>query len=570
MVNTMNVDNLLKEIKKKKIKVNESNIKKAFEFAKIAHGDQKRISGEPYFIHPYKATLTLIQKMNPDEKAIIACLLHDVIDDTPFTKEDIKQEFGEEVTFLVNGVTKLGKIKYRGVERQIENLKKMFLAMAEDIRVILIKLADRHHNMQTLNYLPKEKQYRIALETLEIYASLANRLGIGQIKGELEDLAFPYVYPKEYKWLIKNVQEKYHEREQYLKRIKPIIEKELKRANINFIEVQIRAKFHYSLYKKLLRYNKNINEVHDLAAMRIIVNTIEECYATLGLIHKFWTPLPGKIKDYIALPKPNGYQSLHTTVFCVDGKITEFQIRTLEMHEQAEYGIAAQWFYDEKGKPKSGAFIPKKLRWVQQLIDWQKNLKNNTDFLENLKIEFFKDRIFVFTPKGDVIDLPEGAVPIDFAYQIHSEIGNHCLAAKINNKMAKLDTILKNGDIVEIITQKNKSPSPSWLNFVKTNYAKNKIKSYLEKTGKIKKTNIKILKIELKIKLKDRVGLLKDIFQIFAKEKINIESISTDHSEKGYPLVTINFSLKEKSVLDKLIKNLNKVKGMKEINQRIL
>lgn len=459
-------------------------ITKAFEFAKQTHEGQKRLSGEPYFIHPFETAKTL-SHLQLGAKMIAAGLLHDVYEDTGVTEKEIKKEFGEEIAFLIEGTTKLGTLKYRGVERQIENLRKMFLAMAKDIRVVLIKLADRLHNMKTLHYVPKEKQARIARETLEIYAPLASRLGMGEIKGQLEDLAFPYVYPEEYEKVTEIMKGKYEQKEKKLSRVKHEIEKELKKNSAGPVKIDSRVKHIYSLFKKLQQpdVDMNINNIYDLIALRILVKTVEECYRVLGIIHTLWKPLPGRIKDYIAIPKPNGYQSLHTTVFATDGEITEIQIRTEKMHEEAEHGIAAHWAYTESGKPDKGGKFHPHLAWVNQLIEWQKSLPGQAgtpqpkDFLETLRIDFFKDRVFCFTPKGDVIDLPEGATAIDFAYSVHSEIGNCAVGAMVNNKFVSLNTTLKNGDIVEIKTQKNKKPSLEWLEHAKTSFARKQIKS---------------------------------------------------------------------------------------------
>lgn len=482
----MNQQTFLKKILELQPKADAPLIQEAYDFALAAHAGQKRKSGEDYINHPIQTALTLAQ-IKLDSKTIAAGLLHDVVDDTTLTNEEIKNKFGNEIAQLVEGVTKLGKIKYRGLERQVENLRRMFLAMAEDIRVVLIKLADRLHNMQTLGALPTKKQKRIALETLEIYAPLAYRLGLGELKGQLEDLAFPYIFPQEYEWLTKLVKDHYREREKYLEKIKPILEKELIRENIRPLEINSRAKHYYSLFKKLQRYDMDLNKIYDLVACRIIVPDLEKAYATLGVIHQCWKPLPGRIKDYIALPKPNGYRSIHTTVFCKDGKITEFQIRTPEIHEQTEYGIVAHWFYaEQKNRPiakdalnRQINSVTKELEWVKQLREWQKEIHVSPDeFLESLKIDFFKDRIFVFTPKGDVIDLPEGATPVDFAYHIHTDIGNQCAGATADGKMIALDEELKNGQVVEIIAKKQKGPNRKWLEFVKTNFARNRIKGW--------------------------------------------------------------------------------------------
>lgn len=463
-------------------------IGKAFEFAKKAHGEQKRKSGENYIEHPLR-TAFILSKMGLDSKIIAAAILHDVVDDTPTTNDEIKKEFGKEIAFLVEGITKLGKIKYRGIKRHIENLRKMFLAMAEDIRVVLIKLADRLDNMETLSVHPPEKAKRIAMETLEIYAPLAHRLGIGEFKWKLEDLSFPYIYPEEHKKLTDEVKDKYEDRKKYLEKIKPIINKELAKENIREIEIYSRAKYYYSLYKKLQRYNMDLNKIYDLVALRIIVENVEDCYKVLSIIHKLWTPVPGRIKDYIAFPKPNGYQSLHTTVTCLDGKITEFQIRTQKMQKEAEFGIAAHWYYSEqkglKGYIKKLLAKPpeKDIAWIKRLQEWQKESETLSpeEYLESLKIDFFKDRVFVFTPKGDIIDLPEGATPIDFAYRIHTDVGHKCVGAKVDGKLISLDQPLKNGQKVEILTQKKENVNRDWLKVVKTSFAKSRIKNWLEK-----------------------------------------------------------------------------------------
>jgi GTP pyrophosphokinase len=371
------------------------------------------------------------------------------------------------------------------MERYAENLRRMFVSMAQDIRIILIKMADRRHNLKTLDALPPEKQKRIAQESLEIYAPIANRLGMGQIKGELEDLSFLYVYPEKYKWLKDNVLPKVETEMAYVEKVIKVVKKDLMTEKIKFVSIHGRAKRMYSLFEKLSRpqYGGEVEKIHDLVALRIIVPTIADCYQTLGVIHRLWKPLPGRIKDYIAQPKPNGYQSLHSTVFCLDGKIVEFQIRTPAMHEQAESGIAAHWHYKETGKkPKNlgekGYTLPKKMAWIEDLVQWQQEIQDNQQYLKSLTIDFFKNRIFCFTPRGDVIDLPEEATPVDFAYHVHSWIGDHCSGARINGNMAACDAILKNGDVVEIITEKNKKgPNRDWLNSVKTQAAKERIKS---------------------------------------------------------------------------------------------
>lgn len=564
MTKTPKIGNLIKD--------NET-IRKAYDTAKLAHEGQKRRSGEPYFNHPL-ATAEYIAEWGLDETTIVSALLHDVAEDTNYSIDKIKEEFGEEVAFIVDGVTKLGKIKYRGVERQVENLRKMILALSQDIRVIIVKLADRLHNMKTLDAVPPQKQKRIALETMEIYAPIAYRLGMQKISGELEDLAFPYIYPREYRWLIENTKEKYEEREKYIEKVKPVVAAALQKANVEVVTIDSRAKRYSSLYKKLLRYDMDVDEIYDLVALRIIVKNIEDCYATLGVIHNLWPPLPNRIKDYIALPKPNGYRSIHTTVFCIDNKITEIQIRTQEMHEEAETGIAAHWIYEQmKGtkayNEKRAAIGEKKeLEWVKQLRNWQKEFNNPEEFLESLKIDFFQDRIFAITPKGEVIDLPLGATPVDFAYQIHSEIGDSCTGARVNGKIVPLDYQLRSGDIVEIVTQKNKKPSESWLVFVKTSHARNHIRVAL-KTKETRLTKKEPKETELKIVVEDRVGLLKDITAIVSRSHVNMTAINTITNAK-FPILRIRCDVVSKDKIEKLILKLKKLKEIKEISYQFI
>ncbi len=460
-------------------------IQKAYCFAEKAHRNQKRQSGDDFIIHPLK-TAVCLKKTKACPTTIAAGLLHDVVDDTDVTQEELKKEFGKEIAFLVNGVSKLGKIKYHGKERQAENFRKLFLAMAEDIRVILIKLCDRLHNLKTLHCLRPDKAQRIALETIEIYAPLAYRLGIGEIKGLLEDFSFPYAYPQEYKQLIFKVKDKYEQREKYLKKLVPAIKKNLIQEGIHPIQIDSRAKHYFSLFQKLKRYNNDLDRIYDLVALRIIVPDEGECYKTLAVIHKLWKPLPNRLKDYISKPKPNGYRSLHTTVNCLDDKIIEIQIRTPQMHREAELGIAAHWYYSEQKGLKT--YIKKlvtkppetKFYWLKQLRRWQEETKGFSPdrYLDSLKIDFFGNRIFVFTPKKDVIDLPEKSTPVDFAYAIHTDVGHHCQEAEVNGKLIKLNYELQNGDVVKIITNKNRTPSRDWLDFVKTNLAKIRIKKF--------------------------------------------------------------------------------------------
>lgn len=486
----MEIEDLLNKIKSYNPDANLEIVKRSYFYSLKAHKGQFRASGEEYIIHPI-AVANLLADLKLSSTTVAAGFLHDVAEDTDFKLAAIKKEFGPEIAFLVDGVSKLRKIRYHGAETQVENLRKLFLAMAKDIRVALIKFCDRIHNLETLDHLPIEKRRRIALESAEIYAPLANRLGVGVIRTKLEDLSFPYIFPNEYKELMARVKDKYEKRLKYLEKIKPIIEKELKKEKIQNFQIDCRAKGYFSLYKKLTKYDNTLEKVYDLAALRIIVDDVEDCYKVLGMIHRLWHPIPGKMKDYIALPKPNGYKSLHTTVICADGKITEIQIRTFKMHSEAEFGIAAHWYYSEqKGlkayiKKKISSPPEKELPWIGQLKNWLEKSKNLAleQYLESLKIDFLNNRIFVLTPRGDVIDLPEKATPIDFAYAIHGEVGARCAGAKVNGKMIALSGSLENGDVVSIITDKNKKPSEDWLRIVKTNFAKNQIKKFLKKNS---------------------------------------------------------------------------------------
>ncbi|OGH64631.1 MAG: hypothetical protein A2821_04225 [Candidatus Magasanikbacteria bacterium RIFCSPHIGHO2_01_FULL_41_23] len=470
------IKGLLEKIKKYAPNADLDVIRLAYDFAAEAHQGQTRKSGEPYIIHPLSAAHYLADS-KIDPTIIAATLLHDVPEDTTVTLEDIQKNFGSEIAGLVRGITKLGKLKYRGVERYIENLRKMFIAMAEDVRVMIMKFADRIHNLNTLEHLPPQKRYRIALESLEIYAPIANRLGMDDMKGELEDLSFQYVYPKEYQRVKAIRDEKLAGKESYFEKIIGKTKNQLQQAGVKTVNVYGRSKRLYSLYQKLIRKDNEITNVYDTFAIRIIVPTVADCYASLGILHTLWKPLKGRIKDYISQPKPNGYQSLHTTVFSEGGEIVEFQIRTQKMHDEAEYGVAAHWHYDE-----FGSRLPKReIKWAKELAEIQKDILNKLSDLEEMKVDFLQTRIFVFTPKGDVIDLPEGATAVDFAYHIHSDVGDKCTGVMINDKMGKLDSELKNGDVVEVITDKNrKGPSQDWLQFVKTHTAKTQIKSNIK------------------------------------------------------------------------------------------
>ena len=488
------------EVLKSKIKYlkdsEQKEVLRAFEFGKIAHVGQIRRSGEPYINHALQ-TAIFIADLKLDAPAVMAALLHDVAEDTPVTLGEIQKEFGKTVAHLVGGVTKLGKIrmtkkwffsrevdtgKISDFDHQIETLRKMFVAMAKDIRVVIIKLADRLHNMKTLEGVEPDKRLRIAKETLEIYAPLASRLGMGELKGQLEDLAFPYVYPDEYRWLKREVKDAFQKRKKYLEKVKVYLGKVLQKEHIE-AEINGRAKHLYSLWRKLQRYENDVSRIYDLIALRIVVKSIADCYKTMGIIHENWKPLVGRIKDYIAMPKPNGYQSLHTTVFCLEGKIVEFQIRTQQMHDQAENGIAAGWHYAEaKGTldyilKKIKRAPVEEIRWVKELARWQDTLPDKNEFTKDLEVDFFSDRIFVYTPEGDVKDLPAGSTPIDFAYSVHSEIGNSCTGSIVNGRMVPLSSKLHNGDIVQILKAKKSSgPKRDWLEFVKTSLARTHIK----------------------------------------------------------------------------------------------
>ena len=473
------VDGLLARIRLYNPKADLDMVRLAFDYANSAHAGQKRLSNEPYIVHSLR-TAEQLADMKLPIPIVIAGLLHDIPEDTPVTLEDIRKNFGDDIASMVAGITKLGKIKYRGIDRYVENLRKMFVAMASDIRVILIKFADRIHNLETLSALPPSKRMRIALESLEIYAPIANRLGMNEIKSRIEDLAFRHAMPKEYEWVSGLAQKAIKVKKTYIERIRLIVEDELRKANVPLIRIEGRVKHLYSLYRKLLKYDRDIVQIHDFIALRVIMPQVGDCYAALGIIHQLWKPLKGRIKDYIAMPKPNGYQSLHTTVFCEDGEIVEFQIRTEKMHEEAERGIYAHWQYDEDGK-KASAAVRRQLAWVQELADQQRPAKPGAlgpGDLDTMKIDVFHNRIFVFTPNGDVIDLPEDATPVDFAYAIHSQLGDTCVGARVNDQIVSLDTKLQSGDFCEIIIDKNrKGPNPDWLEFVKTGCARSHIKS---------------------------------------------------------------------------------------------
>jgi GTP pyrophosphokinase len=466
-------------------KQQEELINKAYDFALKAHEGQKRLSGEPYFVHVFE-TAKILAKFGMDTQTIMAGLLHDTLEDAKTTEEDLKKEFGEDILFLVKGVTKLGKLKYRGHERHVESLRKFFVAMANDLRVVIIKFADRLHNLRTLEFVPEIKRQRIAVESIEVYAPLANRLGMGKLKGEIEDAAFPYAYPLEYKQTEEIIKDKKDLYEKNLTAVEKELEKELNKNKIKVVEMSYRLKHKYSLWKKLSRREMDIEKIYDVIALRVVVDTVEDCYRVLGIVHSIWNPLPGRIKDYIAVPKPNGYRSIHTTIFTGLGGVAEIQIRTKEMHAEAAYGVAAHFAYKEQGGKKANEKIQNeknKFKWIEELKELKYFPDDPKRFIDHLKMDFFNDRIFIFTPHGDVIDLPENSTPLDFAYSIHSDVGDHTFGSKINGKMSPIFSELKNGDIVEIITKKNSKPSTKWLEYVKTTIAKKHIRSYLEKNS---------------------------------------------------------------------------------------
>ncbi len=482
-------------------------VKKAYEFAKEAHSGQKRFSGEPYFIHPFTVAKYLA-KLGMSANMICAALLHDTIEDCGVTEETIKNEFNEDILTLVEGVTKLGTVRYQGLKRHSESLRKLFAATSKDVRVMIIKLMDRLHNARTLEYVRPDKQKRIALETLEIYAQVADRLGMGIIKRELEDAVFPYAYPEEYKKVKKIFKDAGGTDPKPLEKIHKSIKKKLAEYGIKDFKTEVRIKGLYSFYKKLQRKDWDVSKIHDIWAIRIILPTVADCYTVLGIIHAEWKPLPGRIKDYIAFPKPNGYRSIHTTIHTGRGGVIEVQIRTEDMHQEAQFGIASHLSYKAYDGSQKRKESPA-LKWVKQFIpmrtfykstedapttytnnavpEWIRHIANTEspekpeEFLNEIKTDFFSHRIFVFTPKGDVIDLPIDSTPIDFAYAIHSDIGHHITGAKINSKMSSIDTTLKNGDIVEIITNKKAHPTRKWLDYAKTNVAKRFIRVYLSK-----------------------------------------------------------------------------------------
>jgi GTP pyrophosphokinase len=515
---------------------------RAFEFAYNLHKDQRRASGEPYICHPV-AVAGLLRDLGGGSATIAAGFLHDIVEDTDVTPEQLEEMFGAEVRHLVEGVTKLSKFNFSSKkERQAENFRRMFLSMAQDIRVIVVKLADRLHNMRTLEHLADDKRRRIALETMEIFAPLANRLGIGRFKWELEDLSFKYLEPEAYRQIQELVAEKRTAREARLANVTEMLQHRMKEAGINYLDISGRPKHLYSIYQKMRRQQKEFHEIYDIAAMRIVVENKDECYHALGIVHDSFRPIPGRFKDYIGLPKPNRYQSLHTTVIGLSGRPLEIQIRTLEMHQVAEYGIAAHWKYKETGGSQRGKLteIEERFTWLRQLLEWQNDLKDAQEYLENIKDNLFDDDVYVFTPKGDVIPLTHGSTPVDFAYRIHTEVGNHCAGAKINGRIVPIETPLKNGDIVEIITRENSRPSLDWLNFAVTTGARNRIRQWYKRSRREENVAHGRELLEKELGKKGFDAVLKSPQMQTVAERCNYHSVEDLLAALGYGEVTLN------------------------------
>ena len=499
-----NIEDVINQMKRNNRKSNSKLILKAYNFAKLHHGNQKRKSGEPYIIHPIQVAY-ILSMLELDDATICAALLHDTVEDTDVTDKQLETEFSKEVAEMVDGVTKLGKLQYTTIkEQQVEDYRKMFLAMGKDIRVILIKLADRLHNMRTLKFLSRERQIANAQETMDLYAPLANRLGIYSLKWELEDLSFKYLKPEEYREIVEGLDKKREERLSFIESIMEKIRIELKKQHID-AEIKGRAKHIYSIYCKMKRDNKTLDQIYDLFALRILVNSVKDCYSALGVVHELYNPMPGRFKDYISVPKKNMYQSLHTTLIGEKGTPFEVQIRTWDMHRVAEFGIAAHWAYKEAGRHKKANVIvtEDKLSWLRETLEWQKEIQDPEEFLNTLKTELFEDEVYVFTPKGDIKVLPKGSTPIDFAYNIHAEVGHRMVGCKINTKMMPIVTQLKNGDIVSIITSDTpKGPSMDWLKFIKSSTAKTRIQQWFKKEQR--EENIVKGKDLLEREIKDR------------------------------------------------------------------
>lgn len=535
------MDELLQKLKKNFSEAEFQELKAAYDFSAAAHEGQKRQTGEPYFIHPCAVVNVLVDLGFDDVSTLVAAFLHDVLEDTQVTADELEQKFGKEVLELVEGVTKLDKIKFVSAEdEQAENLRKMFFAMAKDYRVIIIKLADRLHNMRTLDALKPEKQIKIATQSLKIYAPLAGRLGLSFVKCELEDLAMRYIYPDDYYELVEFIKTKSKERQQFIEKICDELKAKLQELGIEG-EVNGRQKHLYGIYKKMLKQGKNIEQIYDISAVRVIVNEVQDCYTVLGAIHTMWMPLPGRFKDYIAMPKPNGYQSLHTTVITKFKETFEIQIRTYEMHRIAEYGIAAHWKYKEG---KTGATkIDDQINWLREVMDTQRESSDSHEFLENIEGNVFTDEVYVFTPKGKVLNLPVGSTTVDFAYAIHSAVGNKCIGAKVNGKIVPLNTVLNTGDIVEILTTNSgKGPSRDWIKFVKTASARTKIRQYFKK--EMKEENIKRGKDMLEREAKRRGYNLSELLSTaglnYIMNRYTLSSVDDLYASVGFGGLTTN------------------------------
>jgi relA/spoT family protein len=569
-VQNKTIEDIISLVKQKKRWADTKIILKAYNYAKENHGSQCRKSGEPYIIHPLQVAYILAD-IGLDESTICAALLHDVVEDTEVTHEDLVRDFGEEIANMVAGVTKLGELRYQASteERQVENYRKMFLAMGKDIRVIIIKLADRLHNLRTLKYLRRDRQIANAKETMELYAPLANRLGIYSLKWELEDLAFKYLYPEEYRELVEGIDKKREERLKFIEKIMGDIRGALKKQKIE-AEVTGRAKHLYSIYRKMKRDNKTLDQIYDLFALRILVNSVKDCYTALGVVHEMYSPMPGRFKDYIAVPKPNMYQSIHTTLLGEKGTPFEVQIRTWEMHRIAEYGIAAHWAYKEANYGKKGKQVVEvtndKLSWLRETLEWQQDMKDPQEFLNTLKTELFEDEVYVFTPKGKILVLPREATPIDFAYSIHEEIGNHMVGCKINSKMMPIITKLKSGDIIEIMTSDSqKGPSRDWLKFIKTTKAKSKIQSWFKKEQRTENIEKGKDLIEKEIK---RIGISHD--ELFKQDYINaaLDRYKFKNLEEMYASVGFG-AISPVKIISRMLEEYRKAHKEENIEQKI-
>lgn len=569
-IQNKSIEDIISLVKQKKRWADTKLIIKAYNYAKEKHGTQCRKSGEPYIIHPVQVAYILAD-IGLDEATICAALLHDVVEDTEVTHEDLVRDFGEEIATMVAGVTKLGELRYQASteERQVENYRKMFLAMGKDIRVIIIKLADRLHNLRTLKYLRRDRQIANAKETMELYAPLANRLGIYSLKWELEDLAFKYLYPEEYRELVEGIDKKREERLQFIEKIMDDIRGQLKKQKIE-AEVTGRAKHLYSIYRKMKRDNKTLDQIYDLFALRILVNSVKDCYAALGVVHEMYSPMPGRFKDYIAVPKPNMYQSIHTTLLGEKGTPFEVQIRTWEMHRIAEYGIAAHWAYKEANYGKKGKQVvtvtKDKLAWLRETLEWQQDMKDPQEFLNTLKTELFEDEVYVFTPKGKILVLPRDATPIDFAYSIHEEIGNHMVGCKINSKMMPIITKLQSGDIVEIMTSDSqKGPSRDWLKFIKTTKAKSKIQSWFKKEQRSENIEKGKDLIDKEIK---RIGISHE--ELFKQDYINaaLDRYKFKNLEDMYASVGFG-AISQVKIISRMLEEYRKSHKEENIEQKI-